>query len=223
MKVSEWDGDLARLVEEQNRSRRGRDKSKGERRKIAHAEYQKRRTAVKRYIRQKERLLKKKQNDELEMLKKSDAKAYWTKLKNYLGLGKNDQQLPKEVKIEEKMVSGEAARNAWKEAFERLGQVNEEDANFEDQFIKDCKEQIDNWLARQKEAKGELDKPIERAEVRRAVKAMKSGRVSGIDGIESEILKREGEEMLEMTWQLCRDVFEASPERLEQRNNIPSP
>jgi hypothetical protein len=67
---------------------------------------------VKRYIRQKERLLKKKQNDELETLKKSDAKTYWTKLKNYLGLGKNDQQLPKEVKIEDKVVCGEAARNA---------------------------------------------------------------------------------------------------------------
>ena len=113
------------------------------------------------------------------------------------------------MKIEDKVVCGEAARNAWKEAFEKLGQVNEEDVNFEDQFIKDCKEQSDKWLERQMEAKGELDKPIERAEVRRAVKAMKSGKASGIDGIGSEILKRGGEEMLEMTWQLCRDVFEA--------------
>ena len=103
-----------------------------------------------------------------------------------------DQQLPKEVKIEEKVVSGEAARNAWKEAFEQLGQVNEDDVNFEDQFIKDCKEQIDKWLERQMEAKGELDKPIERAEVRRAVKAMKSGKASGIDGIggDSEARRR---------------------------------
>jgi hypothetical protein len=94
---------------------------------------------VKKYIRQKERSTKKKQNDELETLKKSDAKTYWTKLKNYLGLGKMDQQLPKELKIEEKVGSGEVAKVAWKEAFQRLGQVNEEDANFDDQFIKDCK------------------------------------------------------------------------------------
>ena len=33
LKVSEWDGELARLVEEQNRSRRVRDKSEGETRK----------------------------------------------------------------------------------------------------------------------------------------------------------------------------------------------
>ena len=92
-------------MEEQNRSRRVRDKSEGERRKIAHAEYQKKRSTVKRYIRQKERSMKK-QNDELETLKKSDAKTYWTKLKNYLGLGKMDQQqLPKELKIEQKVVS----------------------------------------------------------------------------------------------------------------------
>ena len=70
LKVSEWDGELAKLVEEQNRSRRVRDKSEGERRKIAHAEYQKKRSTVKRYIRQKERSMKKKQNDELETLKK---------------------------------------------------------------------------------------------------------------------------------------------------------
>ena len=50
LKVSEWDGELAKLVQEQNRSRKIRDKSEGERRKIAHAEYQKKRTTVKRYI-----------------------------------------------------------------------------------------------------------------------------------------------------------------------------
>ena len=58
LKVSEWDGELAKLVEEQNRSRRVRDKSEGETLKRAHAEFQERRTAGKRYIRQKERLLK---------------------------------------------------------------------------------------------------------------------------------------------------------------------
>src|SRR3954468_18502993 len=97
-----------------------------------------------------------------------------------------DQQLPKELKLEEKVVSGEVAKVAWKEAFQRLGQVNEEDANLDDQFIKDCKEQISSWLKRQKEvikdckeqisswlkrqkeANGELDKPIERTEVQRA-------------------------------------------------------
>src|SRR5690242_2406382 len=35
---------------------------------------------------------------------------------------------------------------------------------------------------------------------------MKSGKASGIDGI---VLKRGGEEMLEMTCQLCSEVFEA--------------
>ncbi len=38
-----------------------------------------------------------------------------------------------------------------------------------------------------------MDNPIERTEVQRAVKAMKSGKASGINGIVSEILKRGGE------------------------------
>ena len=209
LKVSEWDGELAKLVQEQNRSRKIRDKSEGERRKIAHVEYQKKRTTVKRYIRKKERLMKRKQNEELEALKKGDAKTYWTKLKSYLGLGKSGQELPNELKIEEKIVSGEAAKNAWKEAFQQLGEVNEDDVNFDDQFIKDCKEQIDSWLKERKAARGDLDRPIERAEVERAVKKMKSGKASGVDGIVSEILKRGGEGMLELTWKLCSEVFEA--------------
>ena len=38
---------------------------------------------------------------------------------------------------------------------------------------------------------------------------MKSGKASGVDGIVSEILKRGGEGMLELTWKLCSEVFEA--------------
>ena len=50
---------------------------------------------------------------------------------------------------------------------------------------------------------------MERAEVERAGKKMKSGKASGVDGIVSEILKRGGERMLELTWKLCSEVFEA--------------
>ena len=106
--------------------------------------------------------MKRKQNEELEALKKGDARTYWMKLKSYLGLGKSGQELPNELKIEEEIVSGEAAKNAWKEAFQQLGEVNEDDVNFDDQFIKDCKEQIDSWIEEGKEARGDLDRPIER-------------------------------------------------------------
>ena len=85
-------------------------------------------------------------------------------MKSYLGLDKSGQGLPNELKIEEKIVSGEAAKNAWEEAFQQLGEVNEDD---------------------------DLDRPIERAEVERAVKKMKSGKASGVDGIVSEILPRD--------------------------------
>src|SRR3569623_1280764 len=58
------------------------------------------------------------------------------------------------------------------------------------------------------EDRGELDKDIERAEVVEAVKAMKAGKASGVDGIVTEILTHGGDGMIDMTWQLCRQVFD---------------
>src|SRR3569623_1182969 len=124
----------------------------------------------------------------MEKLKRSDARTYWTKLKNFLGIGKGGQQLPKEILVNE-AVRGEAANHEWREAFLKLGQAYESDTNFDGRFFKDCKEQIASWMKLQKDAKGELDRPIERREVVKAVKSMKSGKACGIDGISCEILK----------------------------------
>ena len=142
-------------------------------------------------------------------MRRGDARRYWTKLKNFLGLGKNGQQLPKELLVGNEEVQSQAARDAWRDAFFKLGQASESDTNFDDQFIKDCNEQIAKWLKVQEEAKRELDRPIEKEEVVNVVKSLKSGKACGIDGISGEILKHGGDELMEMTWKLCRDVFEA--------------
>ena len=154
-------------------------------------------------------MIRRKQNEELEQLRRSDARTYWTKLKTFLGLGKGEQRVPKELKLNNRLVDGEAAKNAWKEAFQKHGQVNEVDTEFDEQHKKECEEQIDEWIQLQKEAQIGLDKPIDREEVVKAIKLGRSGKAGGYDGIIGEILKNGGEDMIEITWRLCREVFEA--------------
>jgi hypothetical protein len=171
-----WDGRLAQMVAEQNRSRKNRDVAEGESRKQAHVEYQRKRRIVKKYLKQKERLLRRTQNEEMEKLKRSDARKYWMKIKTFLGLGKEEQQLPQELKLGD----GGAAKKAWRDAFQKLGKVNEKDPDFDEQFLQECQQQIDGWMQELNKDRGELDKDIERAEVVKAVKAMKAGKASGV-------------------------------------------
>ena len=64
-------------------------------------------------------------------------------------------------------------------------------------------------MKEQKQEQGDLDREIDREEVIKAVKALKAGKAGGFDGIIGEMLKKGGEDMIELTWMLCRDVFEA--------------
>ena len=140
---------------------------------------------MKKYIRWKEKESRKKQNEELEQLKRSDIRRYWMKLKAFLGLGKGEQNLPSELLIKNELVEGEAAKRAWRDAFQKLGEVNEKDSDFDEQFLKECKDQIENWIE-QKQESIELDREIGREEVLRAVKALKAGKAAGYDGITGE-------------------------------------
>ena len=143
--------------------------------------------AVKKYIRQKERVDRKRLNEELEQLKKSDSRTYWLRLKAFLGLRKGEQNLPSELLINNELIEGEAAKRAWREAFQKLGQVNEEDKDFDEHFLKECQNQVENWIKEQKHENAELDREIEKEEVLKAVKAMKAGKAGGYDGIMGEM------------------------------------
>ena len=130
------------------------------------------------------------------------------KLKAFLGLGKGEQNLPSELLIKNELVEGEAAKRAWRDAFQKLGEVNEKDSDFDEQFLKECKDQIENWIE-QKQESIELDREIGREEVLRAVKALKAGKAAGYDGITGEILKQGGDDLIDLTWSLLREIFEA--------------
>jgi len=130
------------------------------------------------------------------------------KLKAFLGLGKGEQNLPSELLIKNELVEGEAAKRAWRDAFQKLGEVNEKDSDFDEQFLKECKDQIENWIE-QKQESIELDREIGREEVLRAVKALKAGKAAGYDGTTGEILKQGGDDLIDLTWSLLREIFEA--------------
>ena len=87
--------------------------------------------------------------------------------------------------------------------------MNEEDQDFDEHFLKACQNQVENWIKEQKHENAELDREIEKEEVLKAVKAMKPGKAGGYDGIMSEMFKRGGEDMLELTWSLVKGIFEA--------------
>jgi hypothetical protein len=55
----------------------------------------------------------------------------------------------------------------------------------------------------------ELDREIDREEVHKAIKALKTGKAGGFDGITGEMLKQGGEDLVDITWFLLKQVFEA--------------
>ena len=111
--------------------------------------------------------------------------------------------------INNERVDGEAARRAWREAFRKLGEVNEEDRDFDEQFLKDCQEQVENSIKEENQDQDELDREIDREEVGKAVKTLKTGKAGGFDGIINEMLKNGGEDMIDLLWSLLKKVFEA--------------
>ena len=91
----------------------------------------------------------------MENLKRSDARKYWVKIKAFLGLAKEEQQLPQELKLGDDIVGGGAAKKAWRDAFQKLGKVNEKDPDFDEQFLQECQQQIDGWMQKLNEDRGE--------------------------------------------------------------------
>ena len=77
---------------------------------------------------------------------------------------KEEQQLPQELKLGDDIVGGGAAKKAWRDAFQKLGKVNEKDPDFDEQFLQECQQQIGGWIQKLNEDRGELDKDIERAD-----------------------------------------------------------
>jgi hypothetical protein len=74
--------------------------------------------------------------------------------------------------------------------------VNEKDHDFDEQFLKDCQDQVQKWIMEQQQDSMELDREIDREEVHKAIKALKTGKAGGFDGITGEMLKQGGEDLV---------------------------
>lgn len=81
---------------------------------------------------------------EFENLRGVDMRTYWKSLKEMAGWQKQSQPIPDTVKNEcgKMQTDREAVKQAWNQAFHRLGIEDEEDQTFEPNRLKQIKEQL---------------------------------------------------------------------------------
>jgi len=124
---------------------------------------------------------------EVEALRSTNPKEFWRKIK---GTGGQRHKLPSCIKSEQGLiVQGEDALNEWQKSFQKLLQRLEGEDSFDSEHrreIENCVERI----AKEKEAKndgiGKLNRPLELAEVSRAIKKVRRNKASGLMDYQSK-------------------------------------
>ena len=78
-----------------------------------------------------------KKNELLLSNRTTNARAYWTMLKKAVGLGLKKHEIPKDALMEGMIVSGEQAKQVWQKAFEKLGDLDENNVAFDKAFLEE--------------------------------------------------------------------------------------
>ena len=203
-----WDRKLAKLVERRNACRRKRDNRVGEDRKRENEELKKWRGKVKQRVTQNRNRMREIRNKSILRAKTTDSKRYWDLLKKIVGVGKFRKEVPNEAWMEGKLVSGDLVKWAWQQAFQKLGEQNDNDILFEAEFLVNTKKEVmEAESSRFASTSQELDVPISKNEVRNAIKSLKRRKAVGVDKVASEILKYGGEGIGDATWTSCHEMF----------------
>ena len=148
-----------------------------------------------------------KKNELLLSNRTTNARAYWTMLKKAVGLGLKKHEIPKDALMEGMIVSGEQAKQVWQKAFEKLGDLDENNVAFDKAFLEEVKQEVKSNEQDPSSIANELDEPISYKEVADAIQAQKNGKAAGIDGLVSEIIKYGGESIERAVWRMCEEMF----------------
>ena len=106
------------------------------------------------------------------------------------------RKLPREATWENRKVSGARRLQAWKQAFEKLGQPDT-NRKIEISINHECKEEHDEIL----------DKEITIEEMRATMSNLAKNKAAGPDGVTNEMLLAGKQQMIKAIWILCRMAF----------------
>ena len=144
---------------------------------------------------------------EVERLKETDAKMGWKALKRLMGMqaGKS-ATLTKALNSKGEECTGQAAREAVRDAYAALGIEDVHDSNFDVEFARTTRLQV-RRLKAERICQEELDAQISLVEVKQVLKIIKAGKAAGCDEIMVEWLKFGGDRMTYALWVLCNSVW----------------
>ena len=188
------DSILKVLLLERNTARRKRNDRTGEARVKAHAEYTRARRAVKALLKDQQIRQFSDINENLRQLNRKDTRKYWSLLKECVDMDSSKRKLPREATWENKKVSGARRLQAWKQAFEKLGQPDT-NRKIEISIKHECKEEYDEIL----------DKEITIEEIKATMSNLAKNKAAG--WCHNEMLLAGKQHMIKAIWILCRMAF----------------
>jgi hypothetical protein len=165
---------------------------------------------------------------ELEECRTGDPKEFWKKLKSMGGFVRKAKTLPDKMIDQkgEEQSDPEEVRAIFKRAWESLGREKPRDTKFDAAFLKKTRLEVERRRResdRRQQDVEHIDRPIERAEISKAIKRLKKGKSAGVDEIVTELLKFGGYMIEEILWFFFDQVWreERVPEEWSKAVIVP--
>ena len=126
---------------------------------------------------------------EIEELRVDNQRLYWKKLKEINGKNKKKAIWDTALNEEGEEVTGEKIKLVWKEAYKKLGELNVDKEEFDNDFSEEVDEDKEEMIKKSHDYRDELGEQTTLAEVQKIVKRLKKNKGAGTDKIVNEILK----------------------------------
>jgi len=203
IKLEKEDKMLKQWINQKNHLRLQREKKVGEERIVLQEEYRSIKNKIKNYLQKKKRQQIVSQMNRLEKLRCSNAREYWSKVKNILNIQSKQSILPNVMKgtdSERKIMSN---NDIWIKGFSdcilNIDSFDHEWFDYVTQKMLNIDPDLDFDI--------ELNKDIELHEVTSALNRLKAGKAPGLDGIDTEILKQLSKLSRTILWKFINQIF----------------